>query len=122
MNGLIRRAARTPSCHNVPESGRYRPSASRAGKLAARLKHVMACSHGSIVDLSAACENEFEDCVISVLTHPYNRFRLKWMLVNILGYVRKMIYKFSTRFTNGFSIAFQIRWKFRFTLISSLIE
>ena len=26
------------------------------------------------------------------------------------------------RFTNGFSIAFQIRWKFRFTLISSLIK
>ena len=26
------------------------------------------------------------------------------------------------RFTNTFSIAFQIRWKFRFTLISSLIE
>ena len=25
------------------------------------------------------------------------------------------------RFTNGFSIAFQIRWKFRSTLISSLI-
>ena len=24
--------------------------------------------------------------------------------------------------TNGFSIAFQIRWKFRFTLISSLIK
>ena len=25
-------------------------------------------------------------------------------------------------FTNGFSVAFQIRWKFRFTLISNLIE
>ena len=26
------------------------------------------------------------------------------------------------RFTNGFSIAIQIRWKFRFTLISILIQ
>ena len=26
------------------------------------------------------------------------------------------------RFTNGFSVAFQIRWKFRFTLIASLME